>query len=437
MLRRYFPKSLYARVTLIVILPIFLTQALVTYFFFSRHWDRVTATLSENVAGEIALVTALYGEAPDESARNAVMSRSLRELHLRAIFDRGGALPEGGHALDKFNVYNATLQRRLDRAIEGPYWLNTRQWKEEVEIRVPIEDGVLVYFARKDRVFATTGRIFLFWLAGTSFLLGAVAIVFMRNQVRSILRLATAAEAFGRGRDSPGYRPAGATEVRKAGYAFLAMRERIKRHLEQRTAMLAGISHDLRTPLTRMKLALAMQPESDDIEGLRKDVAEMERMIAAYLDFARNEASEEDPTTFRLADLTTEIADDVRRAGRALDLKVAAGILITARRVALKRALGNLVGNALRYADHARLSALRTDRYIEIHVDDDGPGIDPARYEDVFKPFIRLDEARNQNESGVGMGLTVVRDIARSHGGEATLDTSPMGGLRATLRLPV
>ncbi|MEZ5892176.1 MAG: histidine kinase dimerization/phospho-acceptor domain-containing protein [Parvularculaceae bacterium] len=376
MLRRYFPKSLYARVTLIVILPIFLTQALVTYVFFARHWDRVTASLSENVAGEIALVSDMFREAETEEARNDVMLKSLNDLHLRVIYDPAGDFPPE-NLLDRFNVYNATLMRRLDRAIKGPYWLNTKRWKDEVEIRVPYDGGVLIYFARKDRVFATTGRIFLFWLVGTSILLGAVGIVFMRNQVRSILRLATAAEAFGRGRDSPDYRPSGATEVRKAGYAFIAMRERLKRHLEQRTAMLAGISHDLRTPLTRIKLALAMQPDDDDIVDLRKDVLEMERMIAAYLDFARNEAADEEPETFRLSALITEIVDDARRTGREVEAKAPGAIAITARRMALKRAIGNLVTNALRHAEHVRITAFRTDRYVEIHVDDDGPAPSP------------------------------------------------------------
>ncbi|MCK5745565.1 MAG: two-component sensor histidine kinase, partial [Oricola sp.] len=240
-----------------------------------------------------------------------------------------------------------------------------------------------------------------------------------------------------RGRDAPGYRPSGATEVRKAGYAFIAMRERIKRHLEQRTAMLAGISHDFRTPLTRIKLALAMQPDSEDINDLRKDVAEMERMIGAYLDFARNEAADEEPESFRLAELLKEIAGDAKRAGRDIEVDAPAGISIEARYSALKRAVGNLVNNGLRYADHVWLSARRSDRYIEITVDDDGPGIDPAHYEDVFTPFTRLDDARNLNESGVGMGLTIVRDIARGHGCDVTLEKSDKGGLRATMRLPV
>lgn len=436
MFRRYLPKSLYARITLIVILPIFVTQALVTYIFFARHWDHVTANLSENVAGQIAMVAHLYAEAENDVTRERIAAMALEDLDMRVSFDADAPIPDT-NLLARFNVYNATLNRRLRNALDQPYWLNTQSWPNDVEVRVAHNGGALVFFAQRDRVFATTGRIFLFWLVATSVLLGVVAIIFMRNQVRSILRLADAAAAFGRGRDAPEYRPTGATEVRKAGYAFIAMRERIKRHLEQRTAMLAGISHDLRTPLTRINLALAMQPESEEINAIRKDVTEMERMIEAYLDFAQNEAADEDLEPFRLRGLLLELKDDAKRADRDIEADAPAGIVIEARRSALKRALGNLVSNGLRYADHVWVNARRSDRYIEINVEDDGPGIAPSRHEDVFKPFIRLDEARNQNESGVGMGLTIVRDVARAHGGDVTLDHSTHGGLKATIRLPI
>lgn len=436
MLRRYFPKSLYARITLIVILPIFLTQSLVTYIFFARHWDLVTANMSENIAGQIVMISGLYEKAASPPERDAIAEMALRDLGMRVTYDSEADIP-AENLLARFNVYNATLNKRLRNAIRTDYWLNTQSWPSDVEIRVAHGDGALVYFVKRDRVFANTGRIFLFWLAGTSILLGAVAIIFMRNQVRSILRLADAAAAFGRGRDAPGYRPTGATEVRKAGYAFIAMRERIKRHLEQRTAMLAGISHDLRTPLTRIKLALAMQPENDEISEIHKDVLEMERMIEAYLDFARNEAADEDPKSFRLSELIGDIASDAKRTGRDIATDIPASISIEARRGALKRAIGNLVNNSLRYADHVWVSARRSDRYIEIMIDDDGPGIPAEQYEEVFKPFIRLDEARNLNETGVGMGLTIVRDVARAHGGEVILEKSARGGLKATLRLPI
>ncbi len=436
MLRRYLPKSLYARVVLIVILPIFLMQSVITYVFFARHWDLVSANLSSNVAGQIALVTRLYEDNPDPEIRRDISQRALKDLELNVRFDARNGIPEKDK-LSFFNVYNATFDRRLSDRLDRPYWFNTQSWPAYVEVRVQLAEGQLVFFALRNRVFATTGPIFVLWLIGTSILLGAIAIVFLRNQVRSILRLANAAESFGRGHDAPDYRPTGATEVRKAGYAFIAMRERIRRQLDQRMTMLAGVSHDLRTPLTRIKLALAMQPETAEITDLRNDVLEMEHMVEAYLDFARNEAADEDPKPFDLAEMISEIAANAKRTGHELTVEAPSQLIISARRSALQRAVGNLVNNGLRHGSNVQVSARRTDRYIEIFVDDDGPGINPALYDEVFKPFYRLDDARNLNESGMGLGLTVVRDVARSHGGDTTLGRSSHGGLRATIKLPI
>lgn len=437
MLRRYFPKSLYARVVLIIILPIFLMQAVITYVFFDRHWELVTANLSASTAGQIALVARLYEERQDEDERARIKQWALDDLDMSVRFDDRESLPQRDK-LTAFNLFDRTLTRRLDDALgERAYWFSTRNWPAYVEIRVRLETGQLVFLIYRDRVFATSGPIFLFWLVGTSILLGSIAIVFLRNQVRSILRLASAAEAFGRGRDAPDYRPAGATEVRKAGYAFIAMRERIKRQLEQRTAMLAGVSHDLRTPLTRIKLALAMQPDTPEIDELRNDVLEMEHMVEAYLDFARDDAADEEPVTLRLAALVHEIARDAERTGRTLETGIPKHIEIIARRSALKRAVANLVSNGLRHGEHVWVSARELERYVEISVDDDGPGLDPSLYEEVFKPFTRLEEGRSLSKSGMGLGLTVVRDVARSHGGDVNLSASPHGGLRATIKLPI
>ncbi len=436
MLRRYLPKSLYARVVLIVILPIFMMQSVITYVFFARHWDLVSANLSSNVAGQIALVTRLYEDNPDPEIRRDISQRAIRDLELNVRFDSRNGIPEKDK-LSFFNVYNTTFDRRLSERLDQPYWFNTQSWPAYVEVRVQLSEGHLIFFALRNRVFATTGPIFVLWLIGTSILLGAIAIVFLRNQVRSILRLANAAEAFGRGHDAPDYRPTGATEVRKAGYAFIAMRERIKRQLGQRMNMLAGVSHDLRTPLTRIKLALAMQPDTMETADLRNDVLEMERMVEAYLDFARNEAADEDPGPLDLAEMIREIASNTKRAGHELTVEMPEELFISARRSALQRAVGNLVNNGLRHGRNVWVEALRTDRYIEIRVDDDGPGIDASLYEEVFKPFTRLDDARNLNESGMGLGLTVVRDVARSHGGDVNLSPSPHGGLQATVKLPV
>lgn len=436
MFRRYAPKSLYQRVLLIVILPIFLMQAFVIYIFFDRHWDRVSANLSNNVAGQIALITRLYTDADNEAAREHLFAWALDDLDVQVRHDAGKEIPADDR-LSPFNVYNVVLNNRLRGRIDRPYRLDTQSWRDYVEVRVQLNDGVLIFLVLRERAFATTGPIFLFYLFGTSVLLGWVGTVFMRNQVKSILRLAHAAEAFGRGRDAPDFRPGGATEVRKAGYAFIAMRERIKRHLDQRASMLAGVSHDLRTPLTRIKLGLAMETDSPEIEALRNDVLEMERMVEAYLDFARNEAADEDPGPFNLADMLREVAENARRAGGVVHLSTPEALPVSARRSALQRAVGNLINNALRHGDTAWVNASANDRRILIEVHDDGPGIDPEKYDDVFKPFTRLDEARSLSESGVGMGLTIVRDVARAHGGDVTLSKSPRGGLCARIDLPV
>lgn len=432
MLKRFMPKSLYGRVALIVILPIFLMQSVITYVFFDRHWDTVTANQSANIAGQISLLTRLYEEASTPDERRRIETIALEDLDISTRFEAGGTIPER-NKLSPFNLYNATLSRQLGEDLNRPFWFDTRSWPFYVEIRVQTDEGYLVFLPFRDRVFATTGPVFVLWLIGTSFLLGAIAIVFLRNQVRSILRLAAAAEAFGRGRDMPEYRPSGATEVRRAGRAFIAMRERIKRHLDQRTTMLAGVSHDLRTPLTRMKLALAMLPDNSDVQELKRDVAEMEKMIGSYLEFASDISSSGEPEIFDIGELVREVAEDAD--GARVTAHVPAALIFEGRRDALKRAIANLVGNGLKYANRVDVGAARRGPYVEITVDDDGPGIPEEKRRDVFKPFFRLDEARSSQE-GVGLGLSVVCEVARSHGGDVTLGASPQGGLRATLKLP-
>jgi two-component system osmolarity sensor histidine kinase EnvZ len=437
MLKRLFPRSLYARVALIVILPIFLMQSVITYVFFDRHWDTVTANQSANVAGQIALLSEMYAAAQTPEAKRAIEAHALDDLDISVRFEPRKVIPQKDK-LSPFNLYNKTLSRQLDDKLDNDFWFNTKSWPSYVEVRVQLDDGYLVFLPLRDRVFATTGPVFVLWLIGTSLLLGSIAIVFLRNQVRSILRLAAAAEAFGRGRDMPEFRPTGATEVRRAGRAFIAMRERIRRQLDQRTTMLAGVSHDLRTPLTRMKLTLAMLPQTEDASELHRDVEEMERMIGSYLEFASDIASSGEPETVDISALVREVASGANPDGDRIDLHLPRDIVkIEGRRDALKRAINNLVGNGLKYADNIWVRVERAGINIEIIVDDDGPGIPEEKRMEVFKPFLRLDEARNQHAGGVGLGLAVVRDVARSHGGEVVLSQSPQGGLRALLRLPV
>ncbi|MEO1311291.1 MAG: histidine kinase dimerization/phospho-acceptor domain-containing protein, partial [Pseudomonadota bacterium] len=291
-LRDFLPKSLYARAVLIVILPIFLMQASVTYGFFVSHWRSVSGRLSESVAGDIAATTRLWTEARAIGQEAAIERIAFDTLHLSVKYKPGDTIPP----TDKTSIYsllNQTLEDALDDALDEDYWFNTRGYPAYVEIAVQLDGGYLNYIVLKDRVFATNGHLFFAWMVGSTLLLGWIAILFLRNQVRSIQRLAQAAEDFGRGRDAPDFRPSGATEVRRAGRAFIAMRERIKRHLHQRTALLAGVSHDLRTPLTRLKLSLEMLREDEEVAALKSDVAQMQGMLDSYLAFARDQAAEE------------------------------------------------------------------------------------------------------------------------------------------------
>ena len=287
----------------------------------------------------------------------------------------------------------------------------------------------------RKRLFSSTTYIFIMWMVGISLILFAIATLFMRNQVRPIRRLAMAADRFGRGLDVPDFQPAGALEVRQAASAFNLMRERIQRQISQRTDMLAGVSHDLKTPLTRIKLQLAMLKDNPDVANIQADVADMETMLEGYLAFARGEG-EEEPADTNLSALLREVVESAKREGAAVDLHIEGEIILPLRRDAFKRCLTNLVSNSMLHAKHIAIRAGRRADSVVLTVDDDGPGIPADKREDVFRPFYRLDTSRNRETGGVGLGLAISRDIIRGHGGEIVLDNSPLGGLRAQIRLP-
>ena len=315
-------------------------------------------------------------------------------------------------------------------------WFSTTQYPAYVDIRVQHPQGVLRVIAPRERAVATQAHIFVVWLFLATILLMGVAILFIRNQVRAIERLAEAAEAFGRGEARERFKPHGAREVRAAAKAFMDMRDRIQRHIEQRTALLASVSHDLRTPLTRLRLELALAPPFKRSTAMQGDLDEMEHMIDEYLAFARGEAGEA-AQTVSITDLLAVAAEDARRAGAEVEVQTPTDLAATVRPLAIKRALANLAGNAAAHGEHVRLRgrALPSGG-LEIAVDDDGPGIPDEMHEEAFRPFSRLDASRNQNRKGVGLGLAIARDVARSHGGDITLERSDLGGLRAVIRLP-
>jgi two-component system, OmpR family, osmolarity sensor histidine kinase EnvZ len=433
-IKRALPKGLYARALLIVIVPVVILQSVIAYIFMERHWQTVTNRLSAAVASDIAAIVQLYEDLPkDANTRRVIEQVAERKLYLDLDILPAEPLPRVG-SKPFFDILDTALSNEIRLRVGKPFWIDTVGRSNMVEIRVTLDDAVLRIFARRSQAYASNAHIFLMWMLATSLILLGVAILFLRNQIRPILALADAAEDFGKGRDIE-FRPSGATEVRRAGAAFMDMRRRIVRQIEQRTTMLSGVSHDLRTVLTRFRLSLEMMPQGQETDDLKRDVDEMSRMLEAYLAFARGDAGEgPEPTDIRL--LLEEFRADAERQGHPTTLSLEGDPIVTLRRDAFRRLLGNLVSNAARYGDDIQIQAIHDERYLTIHVDDDGPGIPEENREDAFRPFLRLDEARNLDSVGTGLGLAISRDIARSHGGEITLADSPLGGLRASVRIP-
>jgi two-component system osmolarity sensor histidine kinase EnvZ len=435
LIKAVLPKGLYARSLLIVIAPVVLLQSVIAYAFMERHWQTVTNRLSASVASDIAALVEIYDKLPNKGTDGrALTDIAESKLGLDVDILPAGPLPRIGPK-PFFDILDSALSNEVRLRVARPFWIDTVGRSNLVEIRVQLDDAIMRVIARRSQTYASNAHIFLVWMVGSSLILLTVAILFLRNQIKPILSLADAAEDFGKGREVE-FRPRGAREVRRAGAAFLDMKRRIARQIEQRTTMLNGVSHDLRTVLTRFRLSLEMLEGSPEREDLIRDVNEMSRMLEAYLAFARGDAGEmAQPTDIRA--LLEEFRADAERQGHPTSFTMEGDPNVTLRRDAVRRLLGNLVSNAARYGDDIQITAVHDSRYLTVHVDDDGPGIATENREDVFRPFLRLDEARNQDHGGSGLGLAISRDIARSHGGEIMLSDSPLGGLRATVRLPV
>ena len=434
-IKRWLPTSLFGRSLLIIVLPIALMQLVVTWIFFDAHWQTVTSRLSDGLAGDIAWAVESYHDDPRPEVLARIAERAETSMSLSIVLLEDSKLPPRQPS-SLFAALDRALDKALSEKLDVPYWYDTIRFPAYVDIRVEAPGGVLRIIAPRDRAYATQGHIFIFWMALATLLLTAIAILFIRNQVRAIERLADAAETFGKGGDVDDFKPYGAKEVRQAAQAFIAMKNRIQRHIDQRTAMLASVSHDLRTPLTRLKLELALAEPGKRIEAMKSDLSEMEHMIDEYLAFARGEGGEAVEPVI-LWKLVQAVGADAARAGATVEIDADPHIQLSLRPNAMRRALSNLVLNAAAHADRIAIAVKATPAGgVEIIIDDDGPGIPPEQFEEAFKPFNRLDESRNQNEKGVGLGLAIARDVARGHGGDLTLDRAPIGGLRAVLRLP-
>lgn len=436
MLKRLMPRGLYARSLIIIVAPIVLLQAVVTYVFLERHWQMVTERLSSAVVSDIALLVEARSTFP-EAGESAPQLTALawEQLEMSVSFRPGERLPDETIA-PRFSLLDTSLRAEIEKRIKRPYWIDTVTHSDFVDIRIQMPDGIIRVLPLRSRVYATNSHIFLVWMVGASLVLVTIAILFLRNQIRPIERLALAAESFGKGREITDFRPAGAQEVRRAAAAFIVMKDRILRQIEQRTAMLAGVSHDLRTPLTRFKLQIAMMGDGPEIEDLKTDVHDMEHMLEDYLAFARGEEGEV-PGALNVVDLLQEIQSDNERKGHKITLETPSSLQTTLRRNAIKRCLNNLIDNATKHADTVRVTLTHDEKTIHVFVDDNGEGIPTEQLEEVFRPFYRLDTARNLDHPGTGLGLAIALDIARSHGGDIELSHSPLGGLRAAVMLPL
>lgn len=427
-LRDFTPRGLYARTLLLLLVPVLLILSLMTWYYYSSQVAEVNRKLGQAIARDASLIRAAC-QNPDYTEADYTRIQFQIETYFTCTLPKS-AVSES--KLKQHFPYDETLRGELAGRLGEPLFIGLSRGDARVHIRFPNRQGTGEIIIDRKRAFMINSHIFIVWVIAFSLLMVLLAIGFLNQQVRSILRLSEAARAFGRGRDLPDFRPSGATEVRDAARALIDMKQRLTAFADQRTAMLAGVSHDLRTPLTRLKLALAMMEENADIRAAKSDLDDMAMMLDEYLAFARGEEGDE----AELFDLGQMVREVVSSFGGHIPVVGPSRIMVTGRPLALKRAVTNLISNAMKYATSARVTLVDGPHWAEVAVDDDGPGIPAERHEEAFRPFSRLDESRSQNESGSGLGLTLARDTARAHGGDVRLSVSPLGGLRAVLRVP-
>ena len=433
-LKRRLPRGLFGRALIIIVTPVVVLQLVAAIVFYDRHLDQVMRRLARTVTNDMVFLIDQLAATPGAEARADLLRRATARLNMAVRLDEGARLipgqPPPAHPLERL------VFQEIRDGLQRSYAIVAIPEIEAYRIDVPVPEGVLRVIVPFHRFTAPNASLVLYWSVGMSLVLLAIAILFMRNQVRPIRRLGQAAERSGRGHDDPPFKPAGATEVRQAALAFLVMRERIQRQIRQRTEMLAGVSHDLRTPLTRLRLEVEMLGATPGTADMRADIAEMEQMVEGYLAFARGADGEKAVET-DVAGLVADVAEAARRAGADVTVAATGDLVMPVRPQALRRSLANLLDNARRFARHVRVSVVRDAGAVIITVDDDGPGIPDHLREEVFRPFYRIEGSRNPDTGGVGLGLAVARDAVRSHGGDVTLGDAPAGGLRAVVRLPL
>lgn len=439
-IKRFLPRTLLGRSLLILVVPVLLIQVITSYVFFDRHWSKVTMRLSYAVAGEIAAMSRVIEDGSMSSIEDVstLAKQSIDVQVKRGTRANLNGLPVVSQAdLGWESMVARTLVRELRGALRGrPFSVEMDFANKWVTVYVQIKQGVLVFEFPQRRLFSSSGYIFLLWVLGSSILLLMVAVIFMRNQIRPIRKLAAAATRFGKGRDVAYFKPSGALEVRQAAEAFISMNKRIRRQVEQRTTMLAGVSHDLKTPLTRLKLELSMLENSVDVSAMQNDIAEMETMIAGYLEFVRGQGDEEAVLT-DLSALLDKVADSARRQGFEIVCDYKNDLSFTVRPLAFERCLDNLVSNAGQYGGKIWLSAGYEKGYFKVCIEDDGAGVLESEYEELFRPFYRGDQARSDSLGHVGLGMPIAQDIVHAHGGQITLGRSMHGGLAVHIKVPI
>src|SRR6056300_670910 len=430
MIKKFLPKTIFFRYLLIIIAPILLLQIILTIVFFDSLWIKTNKGLTKSVAGEINAIIEVYND--KKANKNFEFVKNLFELSLiqeiNILKDQSLPFYDSTFA---YSLYDQLMDEELAKEIEFPYWYNTRANKEYVDIRIKINKNVLQFIVHKSRVRNSSARIFILWITIPSILLLMISILFLRNQVRPFSILADSAEKFGKGQYVPELKPSGAVEVRKAIIEFEKMKRRILRHISQRTAMLSGISHDLKTPLTRLKLQIEILNKNNSLDKIKDDILEMEKMISEYLDFSTTQESV-NSIQFNLSNLMTEIIH--KYSNKSLTLQCEEKIFMTGRQHLIKRCVYNLIDNSLKYAGNADVGIKKTKSQIEIAVEDKGPGIPENEREKVLRPFYRLDKSRQMSEGSVGLGLSIVQDIVNSPGGTIKFtEGKNKSGLRVTL----
>jgi two-component system osmolarity sensor histidine kinase EnvZ len=433
-IKRILPNTMFGRSLLLIVMPLILVQVISAWVFYARHWETVAHRFASDVAAEIGMLGESLEIAQTDEQKTRLMIWAEGQTEIDFSLDRNGRLPppvaSGGSQTEEH------LRTALQERLRTPYRVDGVSDPGNLIVMVQLPGGSVLYATMSyKRLNTSTTYIFILWMIGSSLVFFGVAAVFLRNQVKSLRRLAAAADGFGKGRPIPFSKVQGALEVRQAAAAFIQMRDRIQRQIRQRTEMLAGVSHDLRTPLTRMKLALEFMGDDPTVAELKSDVVEMEHLVHIYLDFARGEGTETSVDT-DIAALLQDIAASAAREGTVLSLDQPPALVVPTRPNALRRCIANLIANGARYGTHVWLVCQTVEDGVDILVDDDGPGIPLGEREHVFQPFIRLDSSRNPSTGGLGLGLTIARDVARSHGGDVRLETSPKGGLRARVHLP-